>query len=54
MEMIYPLTQILKEWVDEENMDTLDKQKEKAKVEEELEIQRERDVCLYDSQFFLI
>lgn len=46
MEMIFNLSQYIKEWLDDQNMDALDKKKEASKAQEELDIERERAVCV--------
>lgn len=44
MQMLYPLAQYLKDWLDEQNKDNLSKQKDAAKAKEELEIEKEKEV----------
>lgn len=44
MQMVFPLAQYLKDWLDEQNKDNLAKQKDAAKAKEELEIEKEKEV----------
>lgn len=44
MQMLYPLAQFLKDWLDEKNTDSLTKQKDAARAKDELEAEKEREV----------
>jgi N-acetylglutamate synthase-like GNAT family acetyltransferase len=44
MQMLYPLAQFLKDWLDEQNTDNLAKQKEAARAKDELEMEKEKEV----------
>ena len=44
MQMLFPLAQFLKDWLDEQNTDNLARQKEAARAKDELEIEKEKEV----------
>lgn len=44
MPMLFALTQTVKDWLDEQNMDSISKQKEAAKAQDELEMEKEKEV----------
>jgi N-acetylglutamate synthase-like GNAT family acetyltransferase len=46
MQMLFPLAQFVKDWLDEQNTDNLSKQKDAARAKDELEIEKEKEVCV--------
>lgn len=44
MQMLFPLAQLVKDWLDEQNMDNISKQKEASRAKDELEAEQEKEV----------
>lgn len=44
MQMLFPLAQVVKDWLDEKNMDNISKQKEASRAKDELEAEKEKEV----------
>lgn len=53
MQMLFPLAQLVKDWLDEQNMDNISKQKEASRAKDELEAEKEKEVRSSPERFEL-
>lgn len=49
MQMLFPIAQLVKDWLDEQNMDNISKQKEAMRAKDELEIEKEKEVRILNT-----